>query len=331
MKVTLKDIAEDTGYSISTVSRVLNGFDTNPETKKEIIKSAKKLNYPVQNYMDDFETDEMLEVLLITGIEVGEFYASFFDGINKAAKREKVKLSLSSLENDIPQVQDIADQIEEEGYDGLIINLPRFNLTQYQQLQDILPKDFPVVSNEVLDNQIFDTVGFDNYGGGHHVGRHFVEQGYENCGIIHGPRDKNVSRQRAHGFTDVVVNKSNMNMTWEYEGDFSFQSGLEAFQAFESIEEKPRAIFACNDNMAHGFIQEAMVKGYKFPSDIALVGFDDLPICSRHRPTISSIHTNYESLGAVSIQKMKEILANPDQPRGLLSQVPTRFIKRESS
>lgn len=331
MKVTLKDIADDTGYSISTVSRVLNGLEANPQTKNKILKSARKLNYPVQNIAADVESDKMLNVLLICGIEIGEFYASFFDGLNNAASREKVRLIVSSLKDDIPKIKDIIDKIHDEDIDGIIINLPRIQRSHYENLKKALPKNFPVVSNEILNTQVFATVGFDNYGGGYQVAKHFDEKGYQSCGIIYGPSDKNVSRLRAHGFLDYITYYSDMEMVWEYEGDFSFESGLKAFNSFDKSSIKPRAIFACNDNMNHGFIQDAMIKGYKFPDEIAAVGFDDLPLCKRHRPQISSVHTNYEELGAVSIQRLKELMANPNQPTSILSLVPTELMERATS
>jgi len=331
LKVTLKDIAEDTGYSISTVSRVLNGLDANRQTKNKILKSARKLNYPVQNIVGEVDSDKMLNVLLICGIEIGEFYASFFDGLNNAASREKVRLIVSSLKDDIPKISDITDKIHEEEIDGLIINLPRIQRGHYEKLKKALPSNFPVVSNEILNSQVFATVGFDNYGGGYQVAKHFDNKNYHSCGIIYGPSDKNVSRQRAHGFLDYITYQSNMETVWEYEGDFSFESGLKAFKSFEKSKTKPRAIFACNDNMNHGFIQDAMIKGYQFPDDIAAVGFDDLPICKRHRPQLSSVHTNYEELGAVSIQRLKELMANPNRPASVLSMVPTELRERESS
>ncbi|SMO63502.1 LacI family DNA-binding transcriptional regulator [Fodinibius sediminis] len=331
MKVTLKDIAEDTGYSISTVSRVLNGFDTNPDTKKTILKSARKLNYPIQNFDKGLNSEELLDILLITGIEVGEFYASFFDGLNKAASRQNVRLSLSSLEDRIPRIEDIAKKIEEEDFDGLIINVPRFSKGHYQELKEVLPEDFPVISNEILDNPIFETVGFDNYGGGQLVARHFKERGYTSCGIIHGPSEKNVSRQRAHGFIDYVSQQDDMKLRWQFEGDFSFESGIRAFDDFNKMDSPPRAVFSGNDNMCQGFMQQAMVEQLSFPDDIAIVGFDDLPICSRHRPKISSIHTNYEHLGTVSIQKMKTLLGNTNHPGRMLNLVPTTLMVRESS
>lgn len=331
MKVTLKDIAEDTGYSISTISRALNGLDkTSEKAKREILKSARKLNYPLHNKIDSTAAGN-LEVMLITGIEIGEFYASFFNGINNAAAREKVRLSLTSLENEVPAINEIAEQIEQNSYNGLIINTPRFSTEQYKQLKKLLPEDFPVISNEVLDNQVFDTVGFDNYSGGNLVAKHFKEQGYETCGIIHGPGDKTDSRIRSHGFKDYIERNSDMKIVWEFEGNYSIDSGIDAFDDFQTAKEKPRAIFSANDNMCRAFMREAMVEGYTFPDDIAIVGFDDLPICEHHRPKISSVHTDYEMLGKVSIQKMKEMLGNADQPKTLLNLVPVELNERESS
>lgn len=98
MKTTLEDIAKATGYSISTVSRVLNGLDgTSTNAREQILRSAHKLNYPVWNVGNDVITDPV-DVLLVIGFEVGEFYASFFDGFNQAAANGKVRLNLTSLE-----------------------------------------------------------------------------------------------------------------------------------------------------------------------------------------------------------------------------------------
>lgn len=332
MKVTLKDIAEDTGYSISTISRVLNGLDkTSSKAKQEILKSARKLNYPLQNKITSTVANNTLEVMLITGIEIGEFYASFFNGINNAASRENVKLRLTSLENEVPPIHKIAEKVERESPDGLILNTPRFSNRQYQELENLLPENFPVISNEILDNQVFDTVGFDNYSGGNLVARHFKEQGYKTCGIIHGPIEKTDARLRGHGFKDVIEREPDMELIWETEGNYSVNSGIEAFESFQQLSNKPRAIFCSNDNMCKTFIKEAMVEGYHFPDDIAIVGFDDLPVCKHHRPAISSVRTDHELLGKVSIRKMKEMLGNPDQPKSLLSLVPVKLKVRVSS
>lgn len=193
-----------------------------------------------------------------------------------------------------------------------------------------------MVSNGVLENQIVDTVSFDNYGAGFLVAGHFEKRKYNTCGIINGPHENLESRLRSHGFKDAILRSETMELVWEFAGDFTFDAGITAFEEFLTLENKPRAIFACNDTMCHAFVKEAQIHDYTFPNDIAIAGFDDLPICTRHRPVISSVHTSYEQLGQTSINHLKIIRENnrdtkPVNNHGLFSLVPVSLKVRESS
>jgi DNA-binding LacI/PurR family transcriptional regulator len=107
MKVTLKDIAKDTGYSISTISRVLNGSNhISNKTKEEVLKSAKELGYKITVTNGFPRSKKHFNIALVaTGFHEGEFYSCFFHGINRAAKKNNVKLFLIGVldfENDSP-------------------------------------------------------------------------------------------------------------------------------------------------------------------------------------------------------------------------------------
>ncbi len=122
-----------------------------------------------------------------------------------------------------------------------------------------------------------------------------------------------------------------MELLWTFTGDFTFETGVKAFKAFEKMNPKPEAIFACNDSMANGFMEAAKQKGYRFPEDIKLIGYDDLPVCRHNQPTISSIHTDYESLGMATMKAMRERLSNTDLNTNMVSFVPVSISRRESS
>ena len=333
MKVTLKDIAEETGYSISTVSRVLNGSDKiSKQTRREVYKTAKRLKYPIYRTINGDKIVNSLKIFfVVTGFHEGEFYASMFQGMSNAAEKHNAQLSLISMQKSFDEIVEAVKELSQEKYEGLVIFAPEFKRSHYEKLQQALPKNFPIISNALIENPLITTVTFDNYSGGFLVGEHLKKQGYKNCGIIKGPFKKAEARYRANGLRDYIAQASEMELSWDYQGDFTFESGVEAFNSFEQSPHKPRAIFASNDAMGHGFLEEALKKGYQVPEDLALVGYDDLPICSRHRPSISSVHTDYESLGNVTMEKMKEILANPNQQEGILSLVPVRIEHRESS
>ncbi len=333
MKVTLKDIAEDTGYSISTVSRVLNGSDKiSTKTRREIYQSAKKLKYPVYRSIEgDTLVDRLNVSLVLTRFHIGEFYASFYNGLNLAAQKHNIQLSMTSSHKAFDETLKTIKELCSQKTDGLILFAPEFGREEYLRIRDELPQKYPVVSNGLIENPVFSTVTFDGYSGGFLAAEHFKKRGYRNCGIIRGPFEKAEARYRSNGFRDHIQQEKNLELVWDFHGDFTFQSGKTAFQDFDSLERKPRAIFASNDAMCHSFMEEALMNGYKFPDDIAIMGYDDLPICKRHRPTISSIHTNYQKLGEVTMEKLKELLSNAQQPKGVLSLVPVTLEKRQSS
>lgn len=333
MKITLKDIAEDTGYSISTVSRVLSGSKKiSSRARHKIIESARRLNYPHFNNSKAHHAPGLLNVfLVVTGFHTGEFYASFFHGINRAAEKCNVQLSLISLNKPFEEVCNTVKELSGQNFDGLILFAPEFDRSDYQKIKSVIPEDFPIVSNGLIETPVFSTVSFDGYSGGYLVAEHFCRKSYHRCGIIRGPLSKAEARYRANGFNDYIAQTPEMEMVWQYHGDFTFESGTRAFNSFSDLQNKPEAIFACNDSMCHAFMEAALQRGYSFPDDIAIVGYDDLPICTRHRPKISSIHTDYDKLGKVTMGRLREIASKPEQDRGVLSLVPVTLKSRESS
>lgn len=333
MKVTLKDIAEETGYSISTVSRVLNGSDKiSKEARREIYRTAKKLKYPIYHTLDGDKIVDTLKILfIVTGFHEGAFYSSLFYGMNKAAEKYNAQISFLFLQKPFKDILKTIRGIKDDKYEGLILFAPEFDKDHYQQIREELPDNFPVISNGLIENPVVSTVTFDGYSGGFLAGEHFHKQGYKRCGIIRGPLEKTEARYRANGYRDYISQTEDIELSWSCDGDYTFESGVKAFKEFEKLDEKPRAIFASNDDMGHAFLEEALDHGYKVPEDLALVSYDDLPICERHRPAISSIHTDYKKLGLVTIEKMKEVLANPDQQQGVLSLVPVHLNVRQST
>ncbi len=333
MKVTLKDIADETGYSISTVSRVLNGSDKiSKKARRQIYQSAKRLNYPIYRTLNGDKIVDSLKVFfIVTGFHIGEFYSSLFEGMTKAAEKHNAQISFIGLKKPFDETLDTIRELSKEKYEGMILFAPEFDKQHYQKILDVLPDQFPVVSNGLIENPVISTVTFDGYSGGFLAAEHFHKKNYKQCGIISGPFEKSDARYRTNGFRDYIYQTHDMELTWEYPGDFTFESGIAAFKSFKKAENKPRAIFASNDSMGHAFLEEALANDYRVPEDLALIGHDDLPICRRHRPTISSIHTDYEKLGLVTMEKMKEVLSNPEQQQGVLSLVPVTVAPRESS
>jgi len=332
-KVTLKNIAEDTGYSISTVSRVLNGSNKISDATKEIIlKSAKRHESRSPKVKNASTSTRMLNIALVASdFEEGEFYVSFFNGLNKAAKKNNIRLFLAGVSDNRQEINRIIKEITFNYYDGAVLFIPEFKRDDYVALNQLIPEKFPIISNALIENPLFSTITFDNYSGGHLAALHFEEKGYKKVGVIKGDAKRAESRFRFNGFADYINNHDEMQLCWSFNGNFTFEAGHNAFETFDQLSEKPRAVFACNDDMCNGFMEAAIAKNYHFPDDIAVMGYDDLPVCRHNRPTFSSIHTDFEQLGAATMRLMRERLSNPDRKNNMLSFVPVSISEREST
>ncbi|SHG59385.1 substrate-binding protein-like domain-containing protein [Fodinibius roseus] len=173
---------------------------------------------------------------------------------------------------------------------------------------------------------------FDAYMGGSIVADHFVEKEYPSVGFIEGPSNKPGAQYRKNGFIDTLKNTSDVKVIWSNKGNYSIESGIKAFNNFEGLSAKPRAIFAADDATAVGFMESARERGYKFPEDIALAGYDDLPICEYHFPKITSVRTNFNKLANVVFNVLEEQSnEHITHERGLVSMLPVELVVRQSS
>lgn len=332
MKVTLNDISNATGFSVSTISRAVRGEGRISEkNRKKILASAHELGYPLPTNGRAIPENQPPYIALITQFREGEFYSSFALGFMKAAAKKKVTLSLFGVDHDLNSVPELIEQLRAIGYTAAILFAPELDEEEYKHILHSTPKDFPIISCSNIDNSVVDTVTFDAYQGATLVAKHFHSKGYEKLGIIEGPAQMPESRFRSNGFNDFVIHIAKKNMVWTYRGDYTLESGTQAFKAFHKLKNKPEAIFATNDAMALGFMEIASKYGYEFPKDVAIAGYDNLPICESHHPKITSVDTNYTRLAENTIENLMSRLGKSDEHQGIVSMVPVTLEIRESS
>ena len=332
MKVTLKDVSKATGFSISTISRAIRGEGRiSPENRKKILASAHKLGYPLPSGGRSIPDNFPVYIALITQFRTGEFYSSFLVGFLEAAEKKNVKIGLFSVPSDLSSLDTLIDQLRVLGFSAAVFFIPELDEDQYRQILHATPSDFPVISCSNIDNSVLDTVTFDAYQGATLVARHFHQQGYKKLGIIEGPSEMPESRFRTNGFHDYLTHVADERIIWSFRGDYTLESGTNAFYDFHKMENKPKAVFAANDAMAVGFMEAARKEGYVIPKDIAVAGYDNLPICETHHPRITSVNTDYCRLGENTIDSLLTRIETPTVHQGIVSLVPVSLVIRGSS
>ncbi len=333
-KVTLKDIAEDTGLSISTVSRALSKTGKiSKENEKKVFESAHRLNYPLTNIHTPIELRKSINIALVTRHYTGEFYASLFEGFDQSTVGTKATMNLTSVSHATSPTKQIISDLKNSPFDAAVIFLPELSAADYMELINFVPGNFPIVSIAPIANPVMDTVTFDHYRGGYLVANHFEERGYKNLGIIQGPMKQSEAMLRKSGFLDYINASDDLNLTWQYTGDYSFLKGKEAYEDYKKAKQKPDAIFCSNDGMTLGFMHSAIRDGVHIPNDVAVAGFDDLPTCELYTPTITSVHTPYDLLGKKTLELIFNRFAENNERHhiGYTSLVPVSLSVRESS
>ncbi len=332
MKVTLKDISDATGFSISTISRAVRGEGRiSEDNRKKILASAHDLGYPLPTHGRAIPKDQPPYIALITQFREGEFYSSFALGFMQAAYNKKVTLSVFGVDENIYGVPSLIEHLRAFGFSGAVIFAPEMKEDDYSQILYSTPRDFPIISCSNIDSSVLDTVTFDAYQGATLVAKHFHNRGYKKLGIIEGPAEMPESRFRSNGFNDYATHVVEEEMVWSFRGDYTLESGKEAFDAFHAAKIKPEAIFATNDAMAVGFMEAASKFGYQFPDDVAIAGYDNLPICENHYPKITSVDTDYRRLGENTLENLLSRIGKDDEHQGIVSMVPVSLKIRESS
>ena len=182
-----------------------------------------------------------------------------------------------------------------------------------------------------MKNPTIDTVSFDSYSGGYMIAKHFEEQGYKNFGIVSGPSDAVDAVFRKNGFVDHINEKKDLNLVWEYKGDFSSESGREAFLDYKHKSISDIAIFGCNDHTCFGFMKSALESGYQIPKDYIIAGFDNLSFCDTFTPELTSVATDFDILGKRAIRTIENMVNDSNEIIRQFSMVPVEIIIRAST
>lgn len=331
-KVTLKSIADTTGFSISTISRALRGEGRISEDHRhEILATAHELGYELPTGRKLVPQNQPPYIAVIMQLETGEFYTSLFHGFHNAAVERGVQVSMFSVSHDYTMVDKLIINLRSLGYQAAVIFVPQLKEHHYKRILHAIPKDFPVITCSNINNPVLDTVTFDAYRGATLVANHFLDQGYRRLGLIEGPQEKPEARFRTNGFVDFAKQNTDVDICWTYTGDYTPEAGTLAYNDFKKLKNKPRAVFAANDAMALNFMEAARADGWNFPDDIALAGYDNLPMCKNHYPQVTSVNTNYSKLAGNTLDSLLARLKNPVPHQGIVSLVPVSLKIRQSS
>lgn len=289
--------------SVATVSRVLNDISPVAEdTRLRVEQVVRRLHYVPHGGARSLITRRTDTFGVLLPDLYGEFFSEVIRGLDETARRHGYHLLVSSSHSDQKELE-AAMRAMRGRVDGLVVMSPDLDA---DTLVANLPEALPVVLlNGGTDGQAFDSVSIDNAGGALKIVRHLISHGHSRVAILTGPARNTDAIERLRGYHAALRGAGiKPEAGWELPGDFTEDAGYDAARQMLELAPRPSAVFAANDSMAIGAISALREAGLRIPEDVAVAGFDDIPIAHYLTPPLSSVHVPISELGAKAIAKL---------------------------
>ena len=295
--VTIKDVAREAGVSVATVSRVWNDADfVSPETRQRVAEVAARLGYSPHGAARSLITRTTFALGVLLPDLYGEFFSEIIRGIDHVVRAAGYHILVSSSHESKDEI-DAALRSMRGRVDGMIIMSSDL---EAQRTLRTLQGSFPVVLlNGDAESKAFDTITIENHEGARAMTRHLGARGHRRIAMIAGPERNHDAAERLRGYrTTLTENRIELDESLVVQGDFSELSGHLAVTQLLALESRPTAIFAANDSMAIGALSALRENDLRVPHDMAVAGFDDIPLARYMNPPLSTVHVDISQLGA---------------------------------
>jgi LacI family transcriptional regulator len=328
MAITIKDVAKAARVSVATVSRALSGSPkVTEETRRLVDAAAVKLGYVPHEAARSLSSRRTSCIGAVLPDLHGEFFSELIRGIDRAARSHGLHLLLSSSHGDADELA-AALLVMRGRVDGLLVMSSYVDRKVLEKnLQPTLPT---VLLNSGDGGERYSSLVIDNFGGAGAMVRHLAGRGHRRIAMIGGPEDNFDARERLAGYHDALRQVLPQQQPQVLRGDFSEESGYKAGRRVVSMSERPEAIFAANDMMAIGCVFALMEAGLRVPGDIAVTGFDDIPIARYVSPALTTVRVRIAELGELALERLVLAISEGGQDRHSVQTLRTELVVRSS-
>jgi LacI family transcriptional regulator len=326
-KITIDVVAQKSGFSRATVSRVLNrDASVKPATAQKILQVIEELGYTPHSIASALSGGKTKTLAILLPDLVHEYYTQLLAGADSTAEEHGYILLLKTR-NTKKVFQEL---VEGNRVDAFILRYAGPTSFDEDLLKYLRNRQIPYVvigTPPFLDTH--PAVMIDNIGGARLMAHHYAAHGFRRILFVTGPEYSNDSKDRLYGFK-VGLSEKGIDPAGVVvcEGDFSQQSGYEVAKQY-LLQERFDGVFAANDSMALGVIQFCQDRGIRVPEDLAVTGFDDNFFAAHLQPPLTTIRQPMFEIGVVAVLNLLRTMEKGEQlePRVIL---PTKLIIRRS-
>ena len=293
-KTTMKDVGVEAGVSVATVSAVLNNqtgkIPISDRTREAVQLAVKKLNYRLNEQARSLRTGKSHTVGIVASDITQPFSGEMIRQIEQQVNKWGYHFLLSDIQNNKEHEKFYLDLFIQKKVDGILF-VGASNEIEDTGILELVESGIPVVltEREVALSQV-PSVRVDNYKGAFLATKHLITQGRKMIGYLTGPCGNIISSERQQGYKDSLCQAGIVS------GDkLIVEAGLELADGYRAMCELLKkadqldAVFAFNDMLAIGAMKAIRDNGLKVGDDIAIVGFDDIPVAEFCEPGLTTV------------------------------------------
>lgn len=326
---TIRDVAREAQVSVASASRAMNGrSNVTDATRRRVLQAAERLNYVPHFGARSLTMRQSNTIGVVLPDLFGEFFSEIIRGIDCATHRRGLQLLLANMHGSASETA-AAIRAMRGRVDGLLIMGPSVDS---QFLAENLPRGLPaVVLNGRLDGAGHGSISIDSFAGAKTMVAHLVGRGSKRIAHISGPEGNSDAGERLRGFREAVHGLLGDRDPIVLPGDFSEESGFQAGSAIADNRRGIDAVFAANDVMAVGCQAALATAGLGVPDDIAVAGFDDIPIARYVTPALTTMRVHIADLGTQALELLVDTVAAKGEPSPPPRTLMPELVVRQST
>lgn len=336
MAVTIRDIAKETGLSLSTISKYLNHKNIQEKNRILIENAIKRLDYRPNRIAQSLRSEKTKTVAVLM-TDLGNYFWGdvVFSITNYFAQMNYTVISCSS-NYDIKYEKEMIQYLLAKKVDGVIM-LPIYeDDMNYKLLQDVhIPTVVLDQYPDFIKKHPVDVVSSDNQRSGKDIAEYLISHGHKRIGVIAPAEYLSTVRDRISGFEEGCAGR-NISLYFSEcvelntEHSMAMNKGKKCFREMIALPQPPTAIFCTNYVVAMGVLVEAAAQNYSIPEDISFVCYDDDMLFRSMTPPITCVAQDLKTIGVEAAKLLLKRMNGDWSDFPILKKVDVSFHERES-
>ncbi|MGM9924291.1 MAG: catabolite control protein A [Bacillus sp. (in: firmicutes)] len=328
--ITIYDVAREASVSMATVSRVVNGNpNVKPATRKKVMEVIDRLGYRPNAVARGLASKKTTTIGVIIPDISNIFFAELARGIEDIATMYKYNIILSNSDENKEKELHLLNTMLGKQVDGLIFM--GANITE-DHVEEFKKSPVPIVLAGSLENsERIPSVNINYEEAAYDSVVSFISKGHTKIALVIGNFSEPINIKKIAGYKKALE-EHNIAYNEEYviEGDFSYDSGIDAAERLIELAERPTAVLVGADEMAVGIVHGIQDKGYSVPDDVEVISFDNTKLTLMVRPQITTIVQPLYDIGAVAMRLLTKLM-NEETVSNYTVVLPHRIEERQST